>query len=102
MAAPYIDNVRKSDYQFSSSKKNAFLICMKKESSHKTVGWLLGIEYPVGNWVPPTLGYGLGTLYCTQTRVWVKSLATLTTLGYLLGWLRIDVSFLLYMGVTIA
>ena len=37
MAAPYIDNVRKPDYQFDGSKKNAFLICMEKESSHKTV-----------------------------------------------------------------
>ena len=37
MAAPYIDNVRKPDYQFSSSKKNAFLIHMEKESSYKIV-----------------------------------------------------------------
>ena len=37
MAAPYIDNVGKLDYQFSGGKKNAFLICMEKESSYKTV-----------------------------------------------------------------
>ena len=37
MAALYIDNVRKLNYQFSGSKKNAFLICIEKESSHKTV-----------------------------------------------------------------
>ena len=37
MAASYIDNVKKPDYQFNGSKKNAFLICMKKKSSYKIV-----------------------------------------------------------------